>query len=96
MDSKKPIFHCCERMETHLAHADLPLVYSDKFREYGIRYMDDSVSVQSMSFCPWCGAKLPASLRTVWFDELDRLGLEPEDDIPAEMKTGRWWRNKGI
>lgn len=38
-----------------------------------------------MDYCPFCGQRLPESLRDAWFDRLDELGLEPEDDeIPAE------------
>src|SRR5580765_8713321 len=86
--------HCCDAMDNHLASGELPLEYSPQFREYGLKYQDGGSSVQILSFCPWCGRKLPASLRDRWFDRLDELGLEPNDaNIPANMLTEKWWRN---
>jgi hypothetical protein len=67
------------------------VVYVPKFREYGLPY-PDSESYQLINFCPWCGARLPASLRDEWFDRLSELGLEPEDPgVPAQMRTDEWW-----
>lgn len=85
---------CCEEMRHHLHEGELHLVYEPKFRDYGIEYNDGGTSFQSIAFCPWCGTKLPSSLRTEWFEELDRLGMEPEDEqLPDRLKTDAWWRN---
>lgn len=72
---------------------DMPLSYAPKFREYGIRYNDGGTSLQLIRHCPWCGTQLPESLRDAWFDELERLGLEPEDELPDRLRDDRWWRN---
>jgi hypothetical protein len=82
-----------------MAHAlvdpDVPLVYNDKFREYGLRILDGGTSVLLISHCPWDGVKLPESLRHEWFDRLVTLGLEPGDaGIPEELLTGAWWRDR--
>ncbi|MDZ4100530.1 MAG: hypothetical protein U1E12_02505 [Hydrogenophaga sp.] len=87
-----PHSHCCEQMRSAVSDDDLPLEYAPKFREYGILYCDDGSSYQLIQHCPWCGSQLPASLREAWFDELDRLGLEPEDPMPDELRDGRWWK----
>lgn len=85
--------HCCDAMAGHLAGGDVPIVYSPRFREYGLRIMDGGSSKQLIDFCPWCGRRLPETLREEWFERLARLGIEPHDPrIPEEMKTDAWWQ----
>lgn len=85
--------HLCEGMARALADPDIPLVYNDKFREYGIPVQDGGSSVMLIKYCPFCGTKLPDSLRDEWFDRLDELGLEPESpELPLDMRSGAWWR----
>jgi hypothetical protein len=83
-------------MKTHIESKELYLNFSPRFREYGIVYADGSVSQQTIYFCPWCSSKLPSSLRLEWFEELDRLGLEPDDELPAELNSDAWWLRKAI
>lgn len=48
-----------------------------------------------IKFCPWCGQKLPSSLRDEWFSKIEALNLEPNDPkIPAELLTGAWWEKR--
>lgn len=82
---------CCPDMQAHIEGESLHFHYDPKLREYGIRYADDGIRFQLIQYCPWCGSQLPASLREVWFDELDRLELEPEDPMPDELQDDRWW-----
>ena len=92
-----PDAHCCEAMSSHLAHGSLHIRYWPRYREYGITYNDSGPSIQLIHFCPWCGSKLPGSVRDEYFDALDRRGLEPGDPgIPAEFKTEEWWRKRGL
>jgi hypothetical protein len=84
--------HCCEAMRQHLIKDELPISYVPKFREYGIDYPGSS-SFQTIQFCPWCGTRLPESLRDAWFEELDRLGLDPDGQLPARLLTDSWWRD---
>lgn len=84
--------HCCTDMTTHLAGEEVAIVYWDKFREYGIRYLDGGTSIQPIHHCPWCGNRLPSSLRDEWFDRIEAMGLEPDDPaIPIELQTNAWW-----
>jgi hypothetical protein len=77
-----------------VADADVPIEYSAKFREYGIRILDGGSAVLRISHCPWGGCELPASLRDAWFDAIEGLGLEPGDAaIPAEYESDVWWRD---
>lgn len=88
--------HCCEEMSRALAGNDVAIEYNPRFREYGISIMDGGSSVLLARFCPWCGTKLADSLRERWFDRLDELGLEPEDEaVPKEMMSDQWWRHGG-
>lgn len=85
--------HCCDAMTSHLAGDDVPIVYSPRFREYGLRIMDGGSARQLIDYCPWCGQRLPDSLRDEWFERLARLGFEPQDPgIPDDMETDAWWR----
>ena len=83
---------CCEEMKEHLRGGEVAIEFLGKFREYGISYLDGGSSIQTIRYCPWCGAQLPASLRERWFDEIERLGLEPGDaNIPEKYLTERWY-----
>ncbi len=84
--------HCCIEMSRHWNDGEVAIVYIDKYREYGIRILDGGSSIQTISYCPWCGKRLPASLRHEWFDRLDALGKEPGDDIPPAMQSDEWWK----
>ncbi|WP_413465548.1 DUF6980 family protein [Paenibacillus polymyxa] len=44
-----------------------------------------------MSFCPWCGSKLPNSKRDLWFDTLVSYNDPAEQDIPEEFKSDKWY-----
>jgi hypothetical protein len=89
--------YCCEQLVKQLENQELGLVYISKFREFGIRYFDGGSSFQEIQFCPWCGCKLPPSLRDDWFDKIEMLGFDLGDEgIPAQMNTDEWWRNENI
>jgi hypothetical protein len=95
--------HCCDQMERaaenqcemHIDRWDCPdalIHYNAKFDEYGIIIHDGGSSKICISYCPWCGSKLPESMRDRWFDELELLGFPNpfEDDIPERYKDHRW------
>jgi hypothetical protein len=82
----------CDALRSALRDPALPLGYSPRFREVGITWADLGSKV-TIGFCPFCGDELVSSLRDRWFDELDRLELEPDDPaVPAAMKSDAWWR----
>lgn len=79
-------------MSRSLAEPHAAIVYLSKFREYGISILDGGSAFQEIRYCPWCGGKLPLSLRDEWFDELERLEMEPGDEnIPHEYLSDEWW-----
>jgi uncharacterized protein DUF6980 len=83
--------HLCETMRIVVQGEDRLIEYVDRFREYGIPYGDGSFQV--LSYCPFCGAKLPKSLRDEWFRAIHGMGLEAGDPaMPDEYRSGDWWR----
>jgi hypothetical protein len=83
---------CCEQMRRAVEDPDVPLIYTAKFDEFGVRVLDGGSSTIALEHCPWSGDKLPPSLRDAWFKELDRLGLDPlSSDLPAEFTDERWY-----
>jgi hypothetical protein len=97
------VSHCCEEMrqqaervcDQHLDRfecADCVIDYSPTFREYGLIIHDGGTSSYRISFCPWCGVRLPESLRNRWFEEMERRGIDPwEDEVPEEFQSAAWW-----
>jgi hypothetical protein len=84
--------HCCDEMRLHLSQGKIALNYSQRFREYHIMDRDEGPAGQRLTFCPWCGRKLPESLRKQWFESIWALGLEPDDEgIPVEYMSDAWW-----
>lgn len=89
--------HCCDELKFHLENREVAIIYVPEFREYGIKIMDmdGGISFQEIYYCPWCGQKLPPSLRDQWFDQIEALGYEWGDsNIPARYLSDEWWRER--
>ena len=99
--------HCCEAMARqvtwHCDHhddpfdcADVVVLFSARFQEYGLIIHDGGTSSIGIDFCPWCGQRLPTSQRDRWFEKLEGRGIDPwEDEIPAEFQDDRWLHGAG-
>lgn len=86
--------HCCEMMNRAIESQEIPINFSDRYREYGVNVLDGGTSSISIEYCPWCAKKLPESLRDRWFDELEKIGLEPGDEnIPEKFLGAQWYLN---
>lgn len=96
---------CCDTMGIQLTQEcdqhpdpfdcpDVVVIYNAVLDEFGMPIRDGGISVMSMQYCPWCGAKLPESKRDLWFETLAELGFDDPADqsIPAEFCSDRWWR----
>lgn len=82
----------CDQHTDRTECLDCLVHYSGQFREYGILLHDGPDAYLPMRFCPFCGKKLPESLRDRWFDELNRMGIDPEQgEIPEPYRSSRWW-----
>ena len=89
--------HCCDVMSYYLNQEDRVVLYKKQFREYGIRILDGGNSFILISYCPWCGKKLPLSLRDKWFDLIFALGLDPDQsDLPEEYYSDKWWIDENL
>lgn len=87
--------YCCEEMKTHIEAGEVAIHYSPELREYGIDYRPRyGGGIQLIRFCPWCGTHLPAPLRDQWYDELERMGIDPDGDIPIEFYDDTWWKTR--
>ena len=97
--------HCCEDMQREVGrtcdqHADrfacpdCLISYSLPFREYGLMVHDGTTSSIIIRYCPWCGSRLPDSLRDRWFDELEAQGFDDpwRQNIPSRYHTDAWYR----
>ncbi len=78
--------------------------YVPEDREYGPRILDPSQSVHDQPIavapvlhCPWCGKKLPPSLKALRLQRLEALDLSPDDpDLPEKWRADQWWREEGL
>jgi len=80
---------CCQELTEHLKD-EVHIEYINKFREVSIN-INGSTSRQLIIFCPWCGSKLPTSLRDRWFEERRNL-----ISIPIEFESDIWWKKRNI
>lgn len=90
------------RCDTHADRydcADALISFTAKFQEYGLIIHDGDPSTihgggtssVAISYCPWCGARLPESQRDRWLHEMERRGIDPwTGDVPAEFQDDRW------
>ena len=93
------VVHCCELMVISLNDQKMPLEYGRVDREYSI-ILNHCSAIQVLTYCPWCGAKLPESLREKYYNTLKKeYGFKhPFDDpsIPEEFKSDEWWKKRGL
>lgn len=83
-------------------HKDKIVQYEPMVRDYGI--LCGRNSIRMLSFCAWCGTKLPESLHSKIFDVTEHeLGIpryeadfENYANLPDEFKTDEWWRKRGL
>lgn len=76
----------------------IPLVYSPDLREFGLMVFDGGPAIQTFSFDPFSGKKLPESLRDRWYDDLDARGIDPHGETPLPEGYGdeTWWVGRGL
>lgn len=98
-EMKKTIEHRCHIHENIYDCPDNLICYGRIFDEYGLIIHDGSASGIIISFCPFCGSKLPKSKRDLWFDTVEKLGYEPDLDnpeVPQEFHTDEWWKKRKL
>ncbi|MEY2922154.1 MAG: hypothetical protein RL108_776 [Bacteroidota bacterium] len=90
----------CEKLKLNSSpnfdNVDTPIIYVEKFNEYGLKIYDNGSSSILIEFCPWCGEKLPNSKREEWFDQIEKLEINPwKDEVPKKYKTDEWYKRNG-
>ncbi len=86
--------YCCNEMKQHINAKEIPIIFTNHLREYGIKVLDGGTSIQIINYCPWCGKELPSSLRDKWFNEMEKLSIDIfNDDIPSIYLSSKWWQD---
>ena len=89
---------CCNEMKLSLKDTRDNIGYNFIFREFYIQTKRKTI-ILDIVFCPWCGVKLPQSLRSNFFNIIfDELDLDGSDDpsLPLEFRTDEWWKKRGL
>lgn len=103
MEEIKPDF-CCDNMFSAIEEIKI-VDYDNVVRDYGIRFKKNKgYMVMRLTFCPWCGQKLPKGLMSKLFQVLEEeygIPLEKADidtytNVPKEFKTDEWWKKRGL
>jgi hypothetical protein len=94
--------NCCPLMKIFLENPKTLLQYYPIVREYAFT-ISNSPAVQLLSYCPWCGTKLPESLEDTYYEILEKeygifRGVDIKHDrrIPQEFKSNEWWKKRGL
>ncbi|CCQ74787.1 protein of unknown function [Magnetospira sp. QH-2] len=120
IDHRFPGYRRCQEEPPHFCYS-LGFVFDDArvmywylphTREYGFRIIDPEqrvdfqpIRILPAPYCPWCGTRLPSSLRTQWEERVRNRGLDPDDLVashpppegwPEELTTSAWWKNEGL
>lgn len=88
--------HCCPDMQYMVEEENNSIIFVPQYREYGVPIQDGGSSYLLMKYCPWCGTKLPDSLRDEFFDILEKLGIDypcPKNKLPKAMRSDKWWQD---
>jgi len=95
---------CCKDLNLMIENEDklYNIEYDTLTREFFIKSIEGPY-IRTIDYCPWCGSKLPSSLRDKWFDILEKeYGLDSPDSVdqcnkvPAEFLTDEWWKKRGL
>lgn len=89
----KPAF--CKQDSCTLVQSNSGVSYDERFDTYEIQVGGDRSGriLQTLFFCLSCGAPMPKSRREEWFDEIEKLGIDPFGDaVPEEHQSDAWRR----
>jgi hypothetical protein len=92
--------HYCAKTAYAMYKSRSTYWYIPRTREYGLRIVDPFIRIENqpirilpVRYCPWCGEKLPTSLKAEWLSRIGALGLsEDSPDIPAPLANDAWWK----
>ncbi len=92
--------HCCDDMRFFLKEKKVAIKYDLRVRGYYVNLWS-SGGLQVITFCPWCGMRLPENLDAQYWDELEKLGFCDINDVlekrvPEKYLSDLWWRERGL
>lgn len=93
--------HCCSDMEDILQIPEAEVKYLSQFREYILESRVDKPICLALNYCPWCGSRLPSSLRDIFFDTLEKecnlnLDILHLYQAPDEFQSDQWWKKRKL
>lgn len=93
----REVVHCCSEMKRRIDHPNVGVRFFEKVREYGVSLLGSSGTVR-IDFCPWCGLRLPTSLRDRRYEELLAMGIDDPltQPVPPEFETSEWYIRRHI
>jgi hypothetical protein len=102
--SREKPAHLCRNLSDAMEDIRVMICYIPWTREYGIRRLavdrlkdEHPVRMVKIDFCPWCGEKLPDSLKQEWQRQIAIAGHSPNDeDLPGKFLTDTWWKEAGL
>jgi len=97
--------HYCNGLSTIFSREYYMFWYLPHTREYGPRIIDPNkridhqpIRILPVSYCPWCGTKLPKSKRPEWETKVRGAGFDPDnpeaEGFPEHLLRDKWWRTK--
>ena len=99
-----PEQHCCLYMAFFISDPVIVphqgpnpvLEWIAMWNEYRIPISRTGYQVTRILHCPWCGSKLPASVKEEWYQTLYALGYSDpgNDHLPEEFNSDKWWRDR--
>lgn len=99
---KHPVYKaCCPLLDKYVNNCKTGLNYSPAERELTV-FLARGMGRQVLSYCPWCGFKLPESLFDARLEILENeYGIDDpygkqKKNIPAEFLTDEWWKKRGL
>jgi hypothetical protein len=73
------------------------VLYTPKWRSYGIVINGNPDNQIFLTYCPFCGKKLPEELLLEYDTATrNRETGKPLDPLPEEFKTDEWWKKRGL
>ena len=93
--------HDCELLRRFVDDPRLPVHYTPHLREFWISTVVDGLPArQRILYCPWCGARLPETLRSPWHAELAAIApddpppYDPDAWVPLAYRSDVWWKER--
>jgi hypothetical protein len=94
--------YCCTDMMFAVEGNRFPneppvILYQPSWRSYGLVIGGDPDDQFFLSYCPFCGIKLPENLTDEHFDAIrDPKTGKVLDPLPEEFQTDEWWKKRGL